>query len=43
LLEGWFVYVRGGTEVDEVGVEVEMDEKGLVGGLLFGDLGDGML
>lgn len=29
--------------VDRIGIEMEMDEKGLIGELLFGGLGDGVL
>ena len=44
---GWLIVVRlvcfyvGGSEGDKIGIEMEMDGKGLMGGLLFGGLGDG--
>lgn len=35
--------MSGGSEGDKIGIEMEMDGKSLMGGLLFGGLGDGVL
>jgi len=37
------LFMSGRSEIDRISIEMEMDEKGLMGGLLFGGLGDGVL
>ena len=37
------LFMSGGSEIDRISMEMEMDEKGLMGGLLFGGSGDGVL